>query len=178
MLKYFAGNVLHHLSFLWWELWSISVTFIAGRNVSVRDHLGHFGWFWGAFRRFERFVVIRLACLGFVNVFMWTELQVSRQVCILQVWYIYMLIIDDLMMMGYIFGLWNVSMVCLFMTRDLRCIVGFVCTESKECLEVFKGQTSKMASSKCSIGSVDDSKMAAFLPWSWSVQSIKGCLMC
>jgi len=27
MLKYFAGNVLHHLSFLLWELWSVSVTF-------------------------------------------------------------------------------------------------------------------------------------------------------
>lgn len=61
---------------------------LAGRNVSVRDHLGHFGWFWGALRRFERFVVMRLACLGFVNVFMWTKLQVSREVCILQVWYI------------------------------------------------------------------------------------------
>lgn len=42
----------------------------------------------------------------------------------------------------------------LSMTRDLCCIVGFVCTENKECLEVFKGQTSKMASSKCSIGSI------------------------
>lgn len=31
------------------------------------------------------------------------------------------------------------SMVRLFVTRDLHFIVGFVCTESKECLELFKG---------------------------------------
>lgn len=57
---------------------------LAGRNVSMHNRLGHLGWFWGAFHGFWGFVVIWLACLCFLNVFLWMERQVNGQVFILQ----------------------------------------------------------------------------------------------
>lgn len=103
---------------------------LAGRNMSVRDHLGHFGWSWGAFHGFCWYVVKWLPCLCFLNVYV--DGPPSERT---QIGRICMLIMDSVMMMKcccHFWGLWNVSVVQLFVSRDLHCIVGFVCTEGKE----------------------------------------------